>query len=319
MRRSQQYLTLCLLTMLLAACSGTSKKPLPVSITSPDNFLNQGVSQHNNNDYPIAIRLFKKALKQYRSIDNQSGIAISCMNIAKSYMASNHNNAAQQYLNKASSIINAAQLKKLEDHLNLLKSSLAIKNQSYAQAIQLLKILLVSKNTNIKLAALKNRTLISFNQQDENRQSWLNEYKILQSENSLNTNSHLARILRFEAELTDSESKKVALLTQSLSVSRKLANRTAIAANLTQWANLDVQKKRFKEAEDKLLRALFIRHQIGDKENSLALLKQLNLIYMESNNYKQTYAKIWIEKLTQDQLIDWDQLFSKFETYPKYP
>ena len=318
MKRSQQSLILCLLTTLLIACSsGAIEKPLPASITSPDNLLDLGVSHYNNNDYPRAIHTFNKALTQYRSIDNQPGIAMSCMNIAKSYMANNHNEAARQYLDKASAIISAASLKQLKEHLNLLESSLAIKNKSYSQAIQYLTTPLVSNNTNVKLAALKNRTLISFDQQDENRQSWLNEYKTLQNTNSQNTESHLARILRFEAELTDDESKKVELLTQSLSISRKLANRTAIAANLTQWANLDIQKKRLKEAEDKLLRALFIRQQIGDKENSLALLKQLNSIYIESNNDKQINAKAWIDKLTQDQLIDWDQLFSEFDTYPK--
>ena len=318
MKRSHQSLMLCLLTILLIACSsGTTEKPLPASITSPDSLLNLGVLHYNNNDYPRAIHTFKKALTQYRSIDNQSGIAMSCMNIAKSHMANNHNDAAQQYLDKASAIISTASLNQLEDHLNLLESSLSIKNKSYTQAIQLLKTPLVSSNANVRLAALKNRTLISFNQQNENRQSWLNEYKTQQNKNSQDTGSHLARILRFEAELTDDENKKVELLTRSLTISRNLANRTAIAANLTQWANLDIQKKRLKEAEDKLLRALFIRHQVGDKVNSLTLLKQLNLIYVESNNNKQVHAKEWVERLTQGQLIDWDQLFSEFDTYPK--
>ncbi|PCJ86625.1 MAG: hypothetical protein COA54_07865 [Thiotrichaceae bacterium] len=317
MKRYQKYLILCLLPLTTLACSsGPAEKPLPASITSPDNILSQGVLQHNNNDYPRAIHSFKKALTQYRSIDNQSGIAMSCMNIAKSQMANNHNDAAQKYLDKARSIITRASLKQLEDHLNLLESSLAIKNKSYTQALQLLKTPLISNNDNIKLAALKNRTLISFNQKDENRQSWLNEYKTLQSKNSQNTDSHLARILRFEAELTDNEREKFELLTQSLAISRQLANRTAIAANLTQWANFDIQKKALKEAEDKLLRALFIRHQLGDKKNSLALLKQLNKIYIETDNNKQTHAKTWIEKLTQNQLIEWDQLFSVFDTYP---
>jgi len=75
------------LSIIITACSGgPPEKPPLDSITSPAKLLDQGVSAYNNNNYAKAIHDFEKALLQYRSIDNQPGIASSCLNLAKTYM-----------------------------------------------------------------------------------------------------------------------------------------------------------------------------------------------------------------------------------------
>lgn len=302
---------------MVTACSGgpAEKQPLD-SLTSPARLLDQGVYHYNNNNYPKAIHEFEKALLQYRSIDNQPGIANSCLNLAKTYMAINNNLTATEYLSKANSVIEQAQLTQLNEHLHLLNSSLAIKNKLYEQALQELNLVLTSKNTIIKLAALKNRTAIAFIKNDSDKQQWLKKYKTLQNSHPENTSSHLARILRFEAELAGDESEKSKLLTQSLSISQNLASRTAIAATLTQWTNIDIENKRYQQAEDKALRALFIRHQLGDVKNSIFILKQLQTTYIASGNEKEALTNSWIEKLSNSELSDWGKLFSDFETYP---
>jgi len=68
--------------------------------------------------------------------------------------------------------------------------------------------LLAEIDPDIKLAALKNRTSIAFLRNDDNKTRWLQQYKTQQNSVPKNTASHLARILRFEAELTDDENKK---------------------------------------------------------------------------------------------------------------
>ena len=302
---------------MLSACSGgPAEKPLSDSLTSPAKLLDHGIYHYNNNNYPKAIHDFEKALLQYRSIDNQPGIANSCLNLAKTYMAINNNQTATEYLDKASSVIAQAQLTQPDEHLHLLKSSLAIKNQLYDHALQELRPVITSKNTTIKLAALKNRTTIAFIKNDTDRQQWLKEYKTLLSSTPENTSSHLARILRFEAELTDDGNRKTALLMQSLSISQSHAARTAISATLTQWANIDIENKRYSEAEDKSLRALFIRHQLGDVKNSLVILKMLQNIYTATGDEKEVLTNNWIDKLSNHELSDWETLFSDFETYP---
>ena len=307
-----------LLIMMLSACSGgPAEKPLSDSLTSPAKLLDQGIYHYNNNNYPKAIHEFEKALLQYRSIDNQPGIANSCMNLAKTYMAINNNQTAAEYLDRANSVITQAQLTQLDEHLHLLNSSLTIKNKRYDNAMQELNPVLNSKNTTIKLAALKNRTSIAFIKNDTDKQQWLEKYRTLQSSTPENTSSHLARILRFEAELTDDKNMKAALLTQSLSISQSHAARTAIAATLTQWTDIDIENRRYSEAEDKSLRALFIRHQLGDVKNSLIILKLLQDIYTATGDEKEKLTSNWIDKLSNHELSDWEFLFSDFETYPR--
>ncbi len=202
-----------LFAIIITACSGSPpEKPAPDSLTSPAKLLDRGISHYNNDNYPKAIHDFENALLQYRSIDNQPGIASSCLNLAKTWMAINNNQTAAEYLSKANFIIKQAQLSQLNEHLYLLNSSLAIKNTLYENALQELSEVLTSNNPKIKLAALKNRTSIAFLRNDDDKIRWLKKYKTQQNKNPTNTTSHLARILRFKAELTSDENQKNTLL-----------------------------------------------------------------------------------------------------------
>jgi len=307
------------ITLLYACSSGPAEKTLPDSLTSPAVQLDKGIYHYSNNNYSKAIEHFEKALLQYRSIDNQQGIAQSCMNLAKAYMATNNNQVAAQYLALANKIIKQAPLTKLDHHLHLLQSSLAINNPDYDIATQELGTVLNSKDKTTQLAAIKNRTRIAFLQNQNNKSEWLNIYRTLQQKHPEHTSSHLARILRFDAQLSNDDSVKVELLKQSLTLSRTSASRTAIAATLTQWANIDNQQKRYHLAEDKYLRALFIRHQLGDVKNSQLILLQLQRVYMATGNNKQEAATKWLNKISNHDLSGWDRLFLDFETYPVAP
>ena len=310
-------LLMFLLLPALSACSGgQTKKPVPDSITSPEKLLNRGTHMYQNNNYLKAINDFEKALLQYRSIDHQTGIAKSMLNIAKSLMAINNNQLASQYLLKAESIINQASLDELKDHLHLLKSSLAIKNTLYEQALEELDPLLSSKNTSIKLAALKNRTKISFLKESNDKQQWLDKYRAMQKLSPENTASHQASIYRFKAELANDAKHKLELLSLSLAISRELADRPAIAASLTQSAQIDFIAEDIIDAEDKYLRALFIRHQLGDVTNSMLILQQLQEIYTRTNSAKLKQTQHWLDKISSNDLSNWNQLFSDFENYP---
>ena len=302
----------------ISACSsGAAEKPEPKSITSPAQLLDQGIQKYNDNDYQHAITYFEKSLLQYRSIDSATGIAQSSLNMAKTLMAINNDQLAAEYIQKAGTIIQQENLNNLTEHLHLLKSSLAIKHTAYDDALHELEAVLNSNNATTRLAALKNRTKIAFLKSDTDKQIWLGKYKTLQQKSPEITRSHKARILRFEAELTKDASEKKNHLKQSLDISRELANRPAIAATLSQWAAVDSETGNADAAEDKILRALFIRHQLGDVKNSLSLIKQLDVLYKNSDNKKQSITKAWINKLSNHDLSDWNSLFLDFETYPK--
>jgi len=310
-------LILCLLLSVFSACSsGPAEKPLPDSITSPANLLDQGVQNYRDNNYTRAIDDFEKALLQYRSIDDQKGIATSCLNLANSYMALNNNATAAAYLMRANIVIEQASLKELDDYLRLLYSSLTINNALYEEAQQEVVQVLDSEDPGIQLAALQNRTKIAFAKNDNDKKLWLDKYRTLQQGHAEISASHQARILRFEAELADEESRKADLLSASLVISRKLADRPAIAATLMQWAEMDIATVNLTDAEDKCLRALFIRHQLGDVKNTLLILEKLQAIYVTTNNEKQQQAADWIARLSANDLADWQLLFADFDTYP---
>lgn len=313
---------LCSSITILSACShGPAEKPLPDAITSPAYLLDRGIQQYNSNDYAEAISSFEKALLQYRGIDNQAGIANSCLNLASSYMAINNDQAAAEYLIKAKTVIRQAALTELDEHLYLLNSSLALNNDFLDEALQELDPVLNSENTSIRLAALKNRTTIAFLNNATDKRQWLDRYRTLQLNHAVDSSSHRARILRFEAELKTSESSisglsPQVLLSQALHISGELADRPAIAATLTQWAQLDQVLENLGDAEDKYLRALFIRHQLGDVKNSLYILEKLQDIYALTDNSKQEKTAYWIRKISQHDLADWPLLFSDFDSYP---
>jgi tetratricopeptide (TPR) repeat protein len=308
---------LCLLLPVFAACSSApAEKPLPDSITSAALLLDQGVQHYKNNNYAKAIDDFDNALLQYRSTDDQAGIAQSCLNLANSYMAINNNATAAQYLIRANTVIEQASLTELNGYLRLLYSSLAINNALYDEAQQELNQVVNSEDPDIQLAALHNRTKIAFIKNENDKQQWLDRYRTLQQSQADDSLSHRARILRFEAELAAEENSKTVLLSESLTISRNLADRPAIAATLMQWAELDTASGNFSDAEDKYLRALFIRHQLGDVKNTLLTLEKLQLIYLATNNEKQVLTENWIRKISGNELDDWEQLFSGFDYYP---
>lgn len=300
----------------ISACSGgPTEMPAPKSITSPAQLLDQGIQKYNDNDYQLAITYFEKSLLQYRSIDSATGIAQSSLNMAKALMAINNDQLAAEFLLKADTVIQQENISHLTEHLQLLKSSLAIREADYDNALQELETVLNSSNTTTRLAALKNRTKIAFINHDD-KQTWLNNYKSLQQKTPASTRSHQARILRFETELTKDAAKQTDYLKKSLDISREIANRPAIAATLSQWAAIDIEAGKNDAAEDKFLRALFIRHQLGDVKNSLLLIVQLDTLYKKTNNKKQSKTKTWINKLSSHDLSDWNSLFLDFETYP---
>ncbi len=318
MNRFKPQVIIFILAFFVYACTGSSPQKIPPdSLSSPAKLLDQGIYHYNNNNYAQAMHSFEKALLQYRSIDNPRGIANSSLNLAKTHMAINNNQRAADYLVRASAVIKQAQLLQLEQHLQLLNSSLAIKTEQYDQALTELETMLLANNINIKLAALKNRTNIAFLQNQNDKKKWLQQYKALQNRHPENTASHQARILRFEAALSHDKNNTKQLLTQSLTISQNLASRTAIAATLAQWATHNIENKEYPQAEDKVLRALFIRHQLGDVKNSLLLLKQLQRVYLATNNIeKQAQSQRWIEMLSQHDFTDWNNMFTYFDSFP---
>ena len=318
---------------LLSACaSGPAQQPRPELVTTPETLLQRGIKDFKENDLVEANRNFEQALLLYRSIDDPEGIMQSCLNLAKlNTVVSNHERAAI-YLERAEQTARANTLPGYDQHIAILRSSLLIRQGETATAADMLTQALESGDSTIRLAALKNRTVIAFSGKGTDRTQWLQRYR---NENAAagNRPSHRARILRFDAELADDPDVQRSLLKQALAISRQATDSLAIAATLTQWGDMitggamimggDVALTGddLKAAEDLYLRALFIRHQFGDPVNTSRLLEKLQVVYtrMDSDNRSATRldrTHYWLNRIGQDQLADWPQLMADFDYYP---
>lgn len=304
-----------LLTVLHGCSSGPVEDTPPQPISAAEELLHQGIQQYRDNDFAAANKSFQRALIQYRSFDQREGVATSLMNLARVNMAVNHNMDAERYLADATSIIESDAIHTLEQHLDLLRSTLALKQGHLDQASTLLDKVLDTKDPALRLAALKNRTTLAFTSNSTDKARWLERYRQA-SNQDMARDSHAARILRFDAELASTIAEKRALLNRSLDISRSNADRLAIAAALTQWGNAESEEAEHMEAEDKYLRALFIRHRLGDVESCIILLNALDQQYRVTGNSRQEKTQQWIRRLDEGDLSHWQQLYEDFESFP---
>jgi Tfp pilus assembly protein PilF len=312
--------------MLSACASGPAEQPRPELVTTPESLLQRGIKHFRDNDLVEANRNFQQALQLYRSIDDPDGIMRSCLNLAKLNTAVNNDERAAIYLDRAAQTARTNTLPGYDQHIAILRSTLLIRQGETATAADMLADALQSADSTTRLAALKNRTVIAFTDNDTDRTQWLQRYR---TENTAagNRPSHRARILRFDAELAEDLDDQDSLLKQALAVSRQETDSLAIAATLTQWGDIimggdiALASDDLKAAEDRYLRALFIRHQFGDRTNTSRLLEKLQLVYTRQApdgdaTRRLDRTRYWLDRIGQNQLADWPQLMADFDYFP---
>jgi len=129
-------------TLLSTACVSSPGEKQPEAIEVANSALSTGVGHYNDNKHELAISYFKNALRDFRSIDHQFGIASSSLNLSKSHLSTGNTETAEAYLEQAKRIIEREDIKQLSDHLSIIESSIAIENNQLAQAKEILQPLL---------------------------------------------------------------------------------------------------------------------------------------------------------------------------------
>ena len=305
----------------LAACAGSPDiDTRPALILSAEKSLELGVSNYDDNNFEKAEAHFNRALFLYRNIDNPEGIATSCLNIAKTKLSSGQINEARAYTRQASSIIQHEHLKHFKDRLALIQSSIAIEDSNINEAKQLIDDLLKKTETNsnpaILTAALQNRTRIAF-LENNNADDWVKKYENAINKPGQDFPLNQARLLRFKAELNSEKELADKYLSDALTLYRKLAHSPGIAATLTEWAALDLTNVDQQSAANKLERALFIRTNLHDKNNSQQVLQQLAALYKNLGNpNKSDRASYWHKKIGSENFDEWDTIKFEFDNYP---
>lgn len=302
------------IALLCTGCVSGPDNKQPEAIETANNALSTGVSNYDKNKYELAISYFKNALRDFRSIDHQYGIASSCLNLSKTYLSIGNPELAEAYFNQAKRIIQRDNIKQLDDHLRIIESSIAIENDRLTQAKEILEPLLQNGNNNaFTLAAIQNRTRIAHAEAGSNKDEatqWTNTFE-QKVQSGKASQSLKARLARFKANLNNNSASQNQNFSEALNIYRQQTNRPGIAATLHEWGDALIQHKQTEAAKDKLLRALYIRQSLQDRNNSL---KTLNSLAKTSSNSK---ANVWIEKLKNNQFRQWDEFVAAFNRFPE--
>ncbi len=302
----------------LAGCA--SNEPLdtrPALIKEADTLISKGVGYYNLEDYAKATSFFYRALHSYRAIDNPKGIASSCINMAKTRLAQGDINAATVWLDAAQNVIDNNELVPLEPRVTIIRSSIAIENNQLDDAKDLLKPFVEadpkSVDADTRRAATQNRTRIAF-MENIDASVWTDRYAaVADVDNPL----HQARLERFKAALAQDTIEADRHFAAALDLYREHAHRPGIAATLSEWAEVDIQREAFASAEGKFSRALFIWASMLDASETVHILEQLAELYTQTGNDKALETtQHWLLDLDSESFGQWQSLTESFSAFP---
>ncbi len=300
-----------LLALVLSACASLPEPDTtPSAYREADELLNQGVASYRHYRYRKSLPLFQQALRLYRRSDLPEGIAKSCLNLARVMLAQQRYTQAGIYLDRAQAALDDEPHNTLRAHLHIQRAQWHLAAQRFEAARDALAPVLDHPgHAGIHLAALQTRTAIAFASGDDDRADWLQRYRRAVGERD---DHHRGRLLRFEARLTASGPRRTALLLAALHHYRRQANPAGAAAVLQELAVEDLAENRLREADNRLLRALYIRQQLRHRRHSLDLLRLLRKTRAGDAGRIDT----WIERLTASRPLDWDDFQQAFDPFP---
>jgi tetratricopeptide (TPR) repeat protein len=303
------------LLLILSACTSNPAENPPELLSEADTLISNGVAQYNLANYAKATILFEQAMYVYRSIDNPGGIASAYINLAKTAIAQHDLSRADYWLAQTQSIVDTEQLTVISNHISIIASSIAIEQNDFDTAKNLLTTLLAEENKTIdaqtRLAAVQNRTRIAF-AENKNPQEWTARFAKLASDNNPQSQ---ARLARFNAALGKLSKDQDAHYQQALTIYRKLAWRPGLAATLTEWAEQNVIAGNHDAARNKLERALLIRLDLQDNYNTALVLQLLGNVYASLDQpAKQQRAANWQQQISNPDFYDWDKVMKDFES-----
>ena len=324
--RRGKILFLLLFSAILSSCSmiksvNEQEQQIPEKIQTAEAQLARGVNSYSQYDYRQARHFFHSALHTYRSIDNLQGIILSVTNLAKTALALGDIRRAEDYVAKAKILINTSsqsQSHNIIEHLAIVESSIKIEQHEYIAAKIILQPLLDKKtlvDSAITTAALQNRVRIAIAEQDQDAIEWLQHYAQMVSRSQ--QSSQQARLMRFNAALSKNSEAQNSFYNKAMQLYRSHANQVGIAATLEEWSQQQFHLKQYHVAVDQLERALFIRIDLKDRINSIAILIKLHKIYQVLNNKdKQRKTSIWLKELSSRAFSRWSDLAEDYNSYP---
>ena len=300
------------ITVLISACASAPNNTPPALLSNANTLIGNGVMQYNQANFSKANELFEQAMYLYRSIDNPRGTASSYIDLAKTALSQNHVASAEHWIQKAQTIVTFEHLTNLQDHITIIDSSIAIEKSDFVRAKKLLTPLLEPNSptdTDTRLAAMQNRTRIAF-AENNSAAEWTERYSKLVKHDQPRTE---ARLARFRAALSTDITEQDKYYQQALDINRKLAWRPGLAATLSEWAEQNIQAHNYAAAKNRLERALLIRLDLRDNHDTVAVLKQLDVVYAKLDQAaRQQRAAYWVIRLGKNNFDSWDEVLKDF-------
>lgn len=315
---------------LLAACSGVSDTR-PEVIRKSERYLEQGVEAYGNSDYVAATDFFTRALAHYRSIDDLNGILFSHINLAETALSAGAYDAVRQQLSDADRVVRTLGETGYQPRLALLWAQSYWRDGEEERALAALSSLLprfsgeqVQQSVaTLELTATMLRTSIAFASLEKDAEGaglWLRRLESAFARSSDTSPRHLARLARFQGQwlMHRGELEQAGgLFQRALDIYRPAAARPAIAATLSESARLAIRMQQWEQAEDRLLRALFIRVWILDRVGSAEVLELLSEVYRAQDRRSAAdEAAEWSRHIREDKATDWRNLGQQYLQRP---
>ncbi len=308
-------------TLCLAACASAPGEQPAELVSNAERLLSQGVSRFSEDNYAAALLHFRRALDEYRLIDDADGAFESSINIARTRLAMNQVDKASEWVAAADRLIaeyQPARANEYRETTALLEASILFREGDTAAATEILNTLVNSQNRTSRLNSLDLRTRIAFATATD-QQTWLERYRQAIKQNAQASTLHTARLLRYEAELQTTKPVSDSRYEDALKLYRKLAHKRGIAATLQEWSASDSEYGAYVSAEQKLLRALYIRASLKDQRNLKRLFQQYQQLAADNGMPMDRAERVqyWNEELDKPGFNRWNTVMAEFGTYPK--
>lgn len=299
----------CLLGMLAGCVSPPEQRP--EALLQGERYLTQGVLAYRTDNYPLAAAEFSHALTHYQGLDHRQGILLSRINLAETALAVGNYEAATRQVAAAQPLARSENDAGQQQRLELLRSSIALKQGHYATALELLTPLLEAElaDAELKRGVLANRAALALGAGDVDAADWVARFgsAVRKDESLFN-----ARLQRFQSQLAlrrGEPGEAETLLQAALDAYKAIPSRSGTAATLEEWGHQLAAQSRWDEAEDRLQRALRIRLWLLDRGSSAADLQIMAAINAAAGREDRAASlNRWAIIVAGNERVDWSAL-----------
>ena len=273
----------------LSGCGGGRSVNKSEVVWNAENYSSDALQAYTNDEWALAKKLFSRALILYQSIDEQSGVLTSHINLVEVALSSHDYQLAKSHLNW----LNKSETEQKQRVL-LLNAIMALQQKKIAKAIVLIQPLLpqdddLNNINGIQLAAVANRAKLAFIQKKD-EVVWTQRYADALNKTDHQTDSE-GLLLRFQARLSssvDDYEQAENKLQQVLLIYKNSQSRQGIAITLFDMAELCEKQKQWQCALAYLDRSIAVFKYLKNTEKvkqieSMASRIKMKLTKMEHN------------------------------------